>query len=225
MLHEVVLLGNISVYRMIQRHECDQDQIVGQGSITLEEELSSSIGELSDPIGETPNTFGDSIDSVGVSSDKVNGDSLTKSVVDAPITIKRSSKTIHPPVRYMHFDETYLIENKEDDEDPKTYKEAMSDIDSSKWVDAMKAEMDSIYYSKVWTLVDLPIGVKPIGCKWISKRKYGVDEYVETYKARLVAKCYTQTEGIDYEKTFSPVVMLKSIRILLAIAAHYEYEI
>ena len=46
-----------------------------------------------------------------------------------------------------------------------------------------------------------------------------------TYKARLVAKGYSQRQGIDYDETFSPVAMLKSIRILLVIAAHYDYEI
>ena len=48
---------------------------------------------------------------------------------------------------------------------------------------------------------------------------------METFKARLVAKGYTQREGINYEETFSPVAMLKSIRILLSIAAHFDYEI
>ena len=46
-----------------------------------------------------------------------------------------------------------------------------------------------------------------------------------TYKARLVAKGYCQKQGVDYEETFSPVAMLKSIRILIAISAHYDYEI
>ena len=48
---------------------------------------------------------------------------------------------------------------------------------------------------------------------------------VVTYKARLVMKGFTQRQGIDYEETFSPVAMLKSIRILLSIAAYYDYEI
>ncbi|KAL0292376.1 UNVERIFIED_CONTAM: hypothetical protein Sradi_6991600 [Sesamum radiatum] len=89
----------------------------------------------------------------------------------------------------------------------------------------MKSKMDSMSSNQVWTLVDRPKGVKPVGCKWVYKRKIGADGEVTTFKARLVAKGYTQLPGVDFEKTFSPVAMAKSIRILLAIAAWYDYEI
>ncbi|KAL0434343.1 UNVERIFIED_CONTAM: hypothetical protein Slati_2768600 [Sesamum latifolium] len=79
--------------------------------------------------------------------------------------------------------------------------------------------------NQVWTLVDPPKGVKPVGCKWVYKRKLGADGEVTAFKASLVAKGYTQRPGVDFEETYSPVAMAKSIRILLAIAAWYDYEI
>ncbi|GJY79603.1 retrotransposon protein, putative, ty1-copia subclass [Tanacetum coccineum] len=64
-----------------------------------------------------------------------------------------------------------------------------------------------------------------VGCKWIFKKKTGMDRKVYKYKARLVAKSYTQTHGIDYEETFSPVAKIKSIRIMLAIVVFHDYKI
>ena len=79
--------------------------------------------------------------------------------------------------------------------------------------------------NQVWNLVDSIAGVRTIGCKWVFKVKTDMDGKPITYKARLVAKGYRQIHGIDYDETFSPVAMVKSIRILLAIAAYYDYEI
>ena len=89
----------------------------------------------------------------------------------------------------------------------------------------MKSELESMYSNNVWTLVDLLQGVKPISCKWVFTGKRLVDGKVETYKAKLVAKCYSKKLGFDYEETFFLVAMIKSIIILLSIAAYYEYEI
>ena len=101
----------------------------------------------------------------------------------------------------------------------------MLDTDSEKWLEAMKSEIQSMYDNQVWTLIDPPEGTKTIGCKWVFKKKTDMDGKVHTYKARLVAKGFKQTHGIDYDETFSPVAMLKSIRILIAIAAYHDYEI
>ncbi|KAL4021421.1 hypothetical protein IC575_020218 [Cucumis melo] len=101
----------------------------------------------------------------------------------------------------------------------------MNDVDCDQWIKAIDLKMESMYSNSVWTLVDQLSEVRPIGCRWIYKRKRDQAGKVQTFKARLVAKGYTQNEGIDYEETFSPVTMIKSIRILLSIATFYDYEI
>ena len=82
---------------------------------------------------------------------------------------------------------------------PKNYNEVVQDKHATLWQKAMNTEMESMYSNQVWTLVDPAVGVKLIGCKWIYKRKRGIDGKVETFKARLVAKGYTKKEGFDYE--------------------------
>ena len=74
-------------------------------------------------------------------------------------------------------------------------------------------------------LVDPPEGIKPIGCKWVFKRKKGADGKVETYKAHLIVKGYCQHYGIDYDVIFFSVAILKFIRIMLAIAAYLDFKI
>ncbi|KAK1558069.1 hypothetical protein QYE76_008359, partial [Lolium multiflorum] len=66
---------------------------------------------------------------------------------------------------------------------------------------------------------------KAVENKWIFKRKTDADGNITVYKARLVAKGFRQIQGVDYDETFSPVAKLKSMRILLAIAAFFDYEI
>ena len=117
--------------------------------------------------------------------------------------------------------EIMLLDNGE----PSNYEEAMAGPDSNKWLEAMKSEIGSMYENKVWTLVDLPDDRRAIENKWIFKKKTDANGNVTVYKARLVAKGFRQIQGVDYEETFSPVAKLKSVRIMLAIAAFYDYEI
>jgi len=63
---------------------------------------------------------------------------------------------------------------------------------------AIKIEIDSINNNNTWTLIDLPKGIRPIGCKWIFKRKYNHDGSINNYKARLIAKGFSQKSDIDY---------------------------
>ncbi|KAB2610477.1 DNA polymerase zeta catalytic subunit-like [Pyrus ussuriensis x Pyrus communis] len=114
----------------------------------------------------------------------------------------------------------FLSEN-----EPTTFKEAMSSSEAPLWNEAIKSEMESIMENNTWELVDLPPGTKSIGHKWIFKKKLKADGTIDKFKARLVAKGYRQKEGLDYFDTYSPVSCITSIRILIAIAVVYNFDI
>ncbi|GKF03410.1 retrotransposon protein, putative, ty1-copia subclass [Tanacetum coccineum] len=79
--------------------------------------------------------------------------------------------------------------------------------------------------NQVWYLADLLSNGRTVRCKWLFKKKTNMDGNVHTFKARLVAKGFTQTNGVDYGETFSHIADIRAMRILLAIAAFYDYEI
>ena len=109
--------------------------------------------------------------------------------------------------------------------DPTTYKESISSPQSNFWIDAMKYEMTSMSQNKVWSLIDLRDDYKPIGCKWVFKTKRDAKGHVERYKARLLTKGYSQREGIDFKETLPPLSTKDSLRIIMAIMAHFDLEL
>ena len=111
------------------------------------------------------------------------------------------------------------------DDDPRTVREAVDSEDGKLWKEAMVDEMASFHKNNAWDLVELPAGRKPIGSKWVFKKKMNVEGKVEKYKARLVAKGYSQVPGIDFGDIFSPVAKVTSIRLLLSVAAAFDFEI
>ena len=83
--------------------------------------------------------------------------------------------------------------------DPINFHQAMQSSNSHKWIEAMNEDYKSMQDNKVWELISLPSGAKPNGCKWIFKTKKESNGNVERYKACLLAKGFTQKEGIDYK--------------------------
>ncbi|KAG8502689.1 hypothetical protein CXB51_000482 [Gossypium anomalum] len=98
----------------------------------------------------------------------------------------------------------------------------MKSQDSAFWKEAINDEMDSIMGNQIWILIDLPPGSKPIGYKWIFKKKMKVDGTIQKFKARFVAKGFTQKQCINYFDTYALVEMIATIRLLISLTSIYN---
>jgi hypothetical protein len=105
---------------------------------------------------------------------------------------------------------------------PKDWKAAKQD---PKWREAMIEELEALRKNKTWVLTTLPAGKKAVSCKWIYTVKQNPEGKVERYKARLVARGYSQTYGIDYDETFAPVAKMNTVRILVSCAANFGWKL
>jgi hypothetical protein len=109
--------------------------------------------------------------------------------------------------------------------DPASYEKAMRSLHSSKWHEATVDEMGSMSTNQVWKLEEIPKVAKTVVYKWVYKIKCDSKGNIDRFKARHVAKGFTQREGIDYNETFSPVSSKDSFRITMALVAHYNLEL
>ncbi|KAM2004613.1 hypothetical protein ACFX15_028040 [Malus domestica] len=106
--------------------------------------------------------------------------------------------------------------------EPKIFKAASQVLE---WQTAMQEEIDALHSQQTWSLVPLPCDKNLVGCKWVYRIKKNANGTVARYKARLVAKGYNQEEGVDYGETFSPVVKPTTIRLILALASQFHWQL
>jgi hypothetical protein len=106
--------------------------------------------------------------------------------------------------------------------DPDTFAKASG---HPTWDGAMKEEYKSLLSNDTWDLVPLPKIRKLVRCKWVCRTKYGPDGKVDKHKAILVAKGFSQVEGIDYIETFAPIAKMNSIRLVLSLVVSYKWEV
>ena len=113
--------------------------------------------------------------------------------------------------------------------EPRTLKEALEGKQREHWLAAAKKEFHSLIENRVWRYVPAmqctAAGRRPIGCKWVFKLKLNADGSVDKYKARLVAQGFTQREGVDYDEVFAPVLKYKTLRVMLQLAAVWNWPV
>ncbi|RVW79511.1 Retrovirus-related Pol polyprotein from transposon TNT 1-94 [Vitis vinifera] len=157
------------------------------------------------------------------------GEVLIPSIDDStlPIALRKGVRrcTDHPIGNYVTYEglsPSYraFATSLDDTQVPNTIQEALK---ISEWKKAVQDEIDALEKNGTWTITDLPVGKRPVGCKWIFTIKYKADGSVERFKARLVARGFTQSYGIDYQETFAPVAKLNTIRILLSLAVNQDW--
>ena len=162
-----------------------------------------------------------------VEEDSDRGDSETEETEDTE-TVPRRSTCISTRPGYLE-DYVLMSEVIETErllllvnEEPWDWNEAKGEI---VWREACEDEINSIKKNKTLTLVELPVGSKAIGLKWVFKLKRNADGSISKYKARLVAKGYVQRHGVDYEEVFAPVARIETVRVIIALAASNGWEI
>jgi hypothetical protein len=111
------------------------------------------------------------------------------------------------------------------DDDPRTVSEAVDSEDGKLWKKAMDEEMAGLDKNEAWDVVELSTGRNPISSKWVFKNKLNVEGKVDKYKAWLVAKGYSQVEGIVFGEILSLVAKLTSIRFILSFVAAFDFEV
>lgn len=108
--------------------------------------------------------------------------------------------------------------------EPRTFEDALQSDDKEKWIEAIEDELKAHKLNETWKEVEKPKGKTLLSTKWVFTIKYKSDNSIERYKARLVARGFEQREGFDFEEVFSPVTRYESIRLLVAIATHYNLQ-
>lgn len=194
----------------------------------LDNESYSVSGETSFQSAVSTDGDGELQDASQLNESVVRGEGLLQqvpgSICERPVRSTRNKK----PVRYVDYDlsdssdKSFLVSFHNE---PQSFEEAMASPNKDKWLAAMQDEYNSLMKNNVWEIVDRPNNCSIVSCKWVFKLKSDDLGNYSVYKARLVARGFSQKPGVDYTDTFSPVVRHSTLRILFCIANELDMDI
>jgi hypothetical protein len=141
-----------------------------------------------------------------------------RSLLEIDTTYKKRNNNNYNLISELAF---IITENNE----PKTYLEAINNSNSKEWLEAMQAEINQLESQNVWNLVDRKPSYNILKGRWVYKIKTDENNNLVKYKARWVIKGYNQIYGLDYLETFANTTRIEVIRLLLFLAAYLDLEI
>ena len=154
----------------------------------------------------------------------IDGDQIDETIdsnaAESNRSRSRARTVMYGRDEYIHFVGLSIADNV-----PNTYEEAMACDEKDEWVKAMKQEYESLQSNNTWTLVDTPKDTPVIQSRWIYTKKYNSDGSLQRYKARFVAKGFSQVLGINYSTVFSPTASLALMRIVLTLAVNMGWKV
>nr|GFA39426.1 putative ribonuclease H-like domain-containing protein [Tanacetum cinerariifolium] len=198
--------------RLISKRVANQEEIPSLDNIL------SLTNRFKDILGVESSTD----EAIRVEANLSNMETSTKAIPTPTLRIHKD----HPKSLIIgHVDtpiQTRYKSKEVEEQKPKKVSDALKD---PSWVEAMQEELLQFKIQNVWTLVDCPKGVRPIGIKWVLKNKKDEKGIVVRNKARLVAQGHTQEEGIDYDEVFVPIARIEAIRVFLAYASFMGFTV
>ncbi|XP_058732599.1 uncharacterized protein LOC131604129 [Vicia villosa] len=153
-----------------------------------------------------------------------NSEHVDTKNIDIHIAIRKGVETCtkHPIGKYISYgklSQSYrsFVAVVDNIKIPNNIQEALQ---KPKWISVVREEVQALVRNGTWEITAIPEGKKVVGCKWIFLIKHNADGSIKKYKARLVAKRFRQSYGVDYKDTFAPVGKLNSVRVLLSLTAN-----
>ncbi|GJY19145.1 putative ribonuclease H-like domain-containing protein [Tanacetum coccineum] len=192
------------------------DPPFSQISKSSQDDGSKPLSDDEKKVDEDPRKDSESIDQE--KDDNVNNTNNVNAASINEVNVVGGKTSIELPLdlNMPKLEDYSIFEDVEDVVEPKKVIQALQD---PSWIEAMQDQLLQFKLQKVWTLVDLPNGKRPIGTKWVFRNKKDERGIVIKNKARLVAQGYTQEERINYDEVFGPVTRIEAIRLFLAYAS------
>lgn len=233
---KILISRNVSIYENVLYKDIGTASELSTGSKNLSKSgnqvtfllPSDDQSEFQSGSSSSGGAIVENVDKSGFESE-IEKEGSANDLLDYVLARDRQRRTIKPPSRFDDADVaayTLVMADTVEEDEHLTYGEAIRSKNEKKWKAAFDEEMDSLEKNETWDLIDQPEGERTIGCKWIYKIKPGVPGGEDRrFKGRVVAKGYSQIEGVDYNEVFSPVVKHVTIRLLLSLVVNQDMEL